>query len=46
MPVELYIKIGDIIEIYVNNRVVKRIFCDEYNIPSFNDISDRNLTFL
>lgn len=28
LPVELYIKIGDIIEMYVSNRVVKRIFCD------------------
>lgn len=28
LPVELYIKKGDTIEIYVDNRVVKRIFCD------------------
>ena len=28
LPVELYIKIGDVIEMYVSNRVVKRIFCD------------------
>ena len=28
LPVELYIKKGDIIEIYVDNRVIKRIFCD------------------
>lgn len=28
LPVELYIKKDDILEIYVDNRVVKRIFCD------------------
>jgi len=27
-PVELYIKKGDTIEIYIDNRVIKRIFCD------------------
>ena len=28
LPVELYIKKGNTIEIYVDNRIVKRIFCD------------------
>jgi len=28
LPVELYLKKGDTIQIYVDNRVIKRIFCD------------------
>ncbi|MBW9158268.1 hypothetical protein [Clostridium tagluense] len=28
LPVELYLKKGDTIQIYVDNRVIKRVFCD------------------
>ena len=28
LPVELYLKKGDIIQIFVDNRVIKRVFCD------------------
>ncbi|MCB2294072.1 hypothetical protein LGK95_11130 [Clostridium algoriphilum] len=28
LPVELYLKKGDTIQIYIHNRVIKRIFCD------------------
>lgn len=28
LPVELYLKKGDTIQIYIDNRVIKRIFCD------------------
>lgn len=28
LPVELYIKKGDVIQIYVDNRVIKRVFCN------------------
>ena len=28
LPVELYLKKGDIIQIYVDNRIIKRVFCD------------------
>lgn len=28
LPVELYLKKGDIIQIYIDNRVIKRVFCD------------------
>jgi len=28
LPVELYLKKGDTIQIYVHNRVIKRVFCD------------------